>query len=405
MIRRRTTTAALAALFSVAMMFGASLSASATTPSLPSTTTWTTSGLNEMVTHTGRISVSTDGAGFLTSGTIQVNKPATTSTVRAAYLTSSVFIDPSLPTNTVKIPGVTLAGTAVSFTHNASITGAGFTCSGQGDPCSFQNYFADVTGIVKPVVDAVSSAGVIDLALAEGLHDSDNEGESLVVIFDNVSGPTSSVTILFGTTNTLGDSFTFGFPAITNPNTQVPTLSLGISHGYQTAQMMGQQSDLKIATSSNSTLRTVSLTAGGYDDSVFPDALFTVGGVGDTSALPASGALEDELYDLSSFLAVGDTSLTINTKNATGDDNLFLAVLYFEGVTISGVSPGASVQTTPSSPSGLGTGNGGGVNASTQLANTGAKSQLPIALIGLMFLFAGISVYSGSFALKRSQKS
>lgn len=43
----------------------------------------------------------------------------------------------------------------------------------------------------------------------------------------------------------------------------------------------------------------------------------------------------------------------------------------------------------------------GGSASDAALANTGNKSQLPIALIGLMFLFAGISVYSGSIALKR----
>lgn len=43
----------------------------------------------------------------------------------------------------------------------------------------------------------------------------------------------------------------------------------------------------------------------------------------------------------------------------------------------------------------------GGSASDTALANTGNKSQLPIALIGLMFLFAGISVYSGSIVVKR----
>lgn len=39
----------------------------------------------------------------------------------------------------------------------------------------------------------------------------------------------------------------------------------------------------------------------------------------------------DEFYDLRPFLALGDTSFTIFTSNATNDDNIFFMGLYLTG--------------------------------------------------------------------------
>lgn len=308
-------------ILSIGLVFSMSGTALATSPSLPSTTSWTNAGLQEMVRFAGPISVSVDGAGFSTSGTLQVSKPAN-STVIAAYLTSAVT------SSSTTAPGVTLNGSAVTFSHLATVTSG----------TRFANHFADVTSIVKSTIDTASS-GLVDIAVSESTGASTNEGQSLIVVFDDPAKPASSVIIMFGASKSAGDSFSFSFPAITDLSAQIPTLSLGIGYSYQSSGSRTQQSDVKISTSTNTSLQTISLTAGSFDDgSGANGALLTVGGVGDSPALPGLTATsdDDELYGLGSFLSLGDTTLSVNTRNASGDDNLFLSVLYFEGVSVAG---------------------------------------------------------------------
>ncbi len=340
----------LTALATAAIVFCFPIAAFATPPALPSTTSWTNAGLQEMVRFSGPLSVSIDGAGFSQTGSIQVDKPAN-STVIAAYLTSA------LTTSSTTMPAVTLEGSNVTFTHMAS----------QSSGSSFVNHFADVTSIVKPIIDN-AAAGISTLSLTESAVDTGiNDGEELVVIFDDPAKPASSVILMFGASRTSGDSFAFNFPAITDLNAQIPTLSVGIGFSYQSAGNRSQQSDIKLSTTSVPSLQAISLTAGGQDDGAGANgALITVGGIGDSTALPGLSANDDddELYGLSSFLSVGDTNLTLNTRNASGNDNLFQAVLYFEGVTVAGATavgsapvvfvgnpPVNSPQVSPASPS------------------------------------------------------
>ncbi len=307
---------------SLCLVLSTSGAAFATSPSLPSTTSWSNAGLQEMVRFAGPISVSIDGAGFASSGTLQVDKPAN-STVIAAYLTSSIY------GSTTAVPDVTLNGSAVAFSHRAS---------GDIGSIDFINHFSDVTAIVKPTIDT-ASAGIHNIGVTEGANSGSIDGQSLIVVFDNPAKPASSVIVMFGASKTTGDSFSFTFPAITDLSAQIPTLSLGIGFSYQSSADRGQQSDVKLSTSTNTSLQTISLTAGSFDDGAAANgALLTVGGVGDSPALPSltANADDDELYGLGSFLSLGDTSLDINTRNASGDDNLFLSVLYFEGVTVAG---------------------------------------------------------------------
>lgn len=79
----------------------------------------------------------------------------------------------------------------------------------------------------------------------------------------------------------------------------------------------------------------------------------------------------------SSTTATGPTTFTI-----TGTDGSSSAI--------------ATVNLTVTAPGGSG-GSGG---SNSGLANTGSETTLPVALLGLMFLFAGISVYSGSIVAK-----
>ena len=363
-------------------------------PSLPATTTWTNAGLQEMVRMSGPISVSIDGAGFLSqTGTIDVDKPAG-ATVIAAYLVSSVWGNLDAP------PVVKLGGSIVSFTHLAK-DDAGYT---------FRNHFANVTTIVKPIIDAAPT-GITQLTLDEGITDSPTagtpgtsrvDGESLIVIFDDPAKPVSTVMIMFGFSNSTGDSFTFNFDPLINLSMQKPVLSLGISFSNQSADR-AQHSEITVTTSSNVSTQTVSVTAGDCDDGLacLTGSLITVGGIGDSLDLPAnSSADDDELYGLTSFLATGDTSLTVNTRNPTDNDNLFQSVLYFEGVAVTGapsVGSAPQVVVTPAPPSNNPAQNTPTVaeqgSSSSSLAATGGGNTLP------KFALAGGAVLLGILGL------
>ncbi len=370
-------------------------------PPLPATTTWTNAGLQEMVRMSGPISVSIDGAGFgnrtgteTRTGTIDVDKPAG-ATVIAAYLVSTVASSTDTP------PPLTLEGTSVSFTHLAKDT-VGY---------EFRNHFADVTLIVKPVIDN-AGAGITQLTLDEGITNQSTtpwtpgsslvDGESLVVIFDDPAKPVSTVVFMFGASNSAGESSTFNFDPLINLSSQKPVLSIGISFSNQSLNR-NQHSEIRVNTSSNSSLQIVSLTAGDCDDGAVCESgsLITVGGIEDSLDLPASSSADDdELYGLTSFLASGDTSLTVNTKNPTVDDNLFQAVLYFEGVAVTGaptVGSTPQVLVTPATPSNTPTQNTPTVAAqgdtSSSLAATGGGYTLPV------FMMAGGAALLGVLGL------
>ena len=333
-------------------------------PALPATTSWTDAGLQEMVRLTGPISVSISGAGFNGQGAISVVKPAG-STVIAAYLSTANHRGiGTVPT------GVELNGSVVTYTHKAFTNNPGDT------RYKFTNHFADVTALVKTTIDAGPS-GILSLTLNEtgtSPSSSNIDGSSLVVVFDDPSKPVSSVVLMFGTsgsTPSAFDSFTVSFPAIQNVANERATLSLGISHSSQLwipanpAFSRAQRTIVEFSTSSNVNPRTASLSAGGRDDGADAQgALLTVGGIGDSRGLPNLNATlpnateadfndsaDDELYGLDSFLAVGDTSLTVRTQNSPGfDDNLFQAVLYFEGVGLTGATTVGSTPTVSNVP-------------------------------------------------------
>lgn len=114
-----------------------------------------------------------------------------------------------------------------------------------------------------------------------------------------------------------------------------------------------------------------------------------------SSALTASGFTGTVTYSISPSLPSGFTFNT-STGVITGSSGSAFGPSSF---TITGTDGSttavATVTLTVTAPGG----NGGG--SSSELANTGNKSQLPVALIGLMFLFSGIAVYSGSVVIQR----
>jgi len=193
---------------------------------------------------TGLVALSVDALGTLGStGTIQVDKPAG-GTVRAAFLAaaSTGFTGYDIP-----IGLITINGTGVTWGSNIA------------NSIASRNYFADVTAIVAPIVDA-AGAGIVNLTIGEGGSSSLIDGTILAVVFDV---PTLTrdftVVIFFGAQNIAGDSFAIGLadPAQPLDPDYVLDLSLGISYGFQGT---GQSSLIDV----NGTRMTSS--AGGQDD-------------------------------------------------------------------------------------------------------------------------------------------
>lgn len=356
-------------------------------PALPTTTTWVDSGQQEMVRLSGQFSVSINA--FANDvGNMGVYKPTGSTTVIAAYLTTATTAFGGAS------PSVDLNGTRVTFSHSATETTSDCDAGAPVVSCGFKNYFADVTNIVKPTLDAAQTANV-NLFVVE--NDSQIQGEELVVIYENSTQALSSVMIFFGTAAASGDTFTANFPALTDLSSQIVSAGVGIGFSNSNGSPWTQHSEISIATSLNSTPQLISETAGGFDDGVLSNSkLLTVGGTRyDSRGLPGTGVSktnDDEYYGLNSFLGVGDTSISFTTINPTRDDNLFQTVLLFEGVSISGASLVGSAAQTAQSPS---SGNAQATAATeAALAKTGVDTQTSLITLsaGIMLLLLGAAL-------------
>jgi hypothetical protein len=336
-VRGRRSRTIGSALVTMALIGGTSVAAASAqaSPGTPGTAAdasaspAATGGINPVVTETGKITVSTDGLGTnnASGGSIQVQKPAG-ATVRGAYLgaASTGFSQRTLVNGDVK-----LAGSAVSF--STVIPNGIFSSNG----------FANVTSIVKPVVDA-APAGIVNLHVDE-VATFGIDGEALAVIFNDPSQAVSNtVALLFGAQQTTGDTFAIGFANPINksdPNLKL-NMALGISFGFQPS---GQFSQIDV----NGQRLTTS--AGGQDDcptaeSCINGALLTMGGIGDSNANPpnptatditcgppAAPRCDDELYNLLPFVQTGDTSIDVATVNPSNDDNIFFGAFTLNSTT------------------------------------------------------------------------
>jgi hypothetical protein len=272
----------------------------------------------EPTTFYGHGGFSTDGVGPADGGSLSADVPSG-STVRRAYLYGSYQGFPSgqsdltLAQRTVSFGGSPVVLAQISKTDTATDT--------------FYTGRADVTATVAA---AVGSGGSITNFAASGptgrLH-----GLALAVIYENPSSPLVSVALLDGFAAQTGDTASLAFTAPLDKTVTGfhATLALGIGWSAQSGNgnhiCQGPQASTVAVNGSRLTS-----CAGGADDS--PGSLITVGGVGDSTANPAdpfttSTGTDDELYDLSSFTTQGDSTLTIDTANASLNDNVFMAVV------------------------------------------------------------------------------
>ncbi len=269
--------------------------------------------LSTFQTFVGGYDVSTSGWGSTSqSGNISTGPIAAGATVVAAYLYTSSFGGSAAV-------GGTLNGTAVNYSTALGIN-VGI----------LQAFRADVTSIVKPVIDG-GSGGVYTFSITEtsGVQD----GEALVIVL-NTGGPTRTIAILDGFSASTGDTATLNFASALDPTAAGFTaeMRLGIGFSFDGTNCSGGSQTSQVTV--NSTV--ITNNAGCNDDSV--DAtpnngnLITVGGDTDPfSALLPTIPNDHERYNLIPQIALGDTAIKIDTLNPSNDDNIFLAVFKVSG--------------------------------------------------------------------------
>jgi hypothetical protein len=207
--------------------------------------------------------------------------------------------------------------------------------------CYLPSTRADVTAQVAEAVGSggavtsfkVGRSGVTEQEELEG--STALQGVALVVIYENPSSPLESVAILDGAADSAGDVAKLDFvaPLDTGAPGFAAQMAIGDGYSYQnggsTHACGPAPQDSIIEVDSK---RLTSCAGGSDDGEVYPEHLITVGGIGDSLEDPSNPFTttegeEDELYTLTPFLENGETELTIETKNPSGDDDLFLAVI------------------------------------------------------------------------------
>ncbi|MBB6575973.1 5-hydroxyisourate hydrolase-like protein (transthyretin family) [Comamonas odontotermitis] len=269
---------------------------------------------------TGKLGLSVDGCGTSADEcNIRVNKPSATSTVKIAFLM------------TAGSPGATLADNSISLAGQP----IAWTESVLSNVIGISNYRADVTSVVKPIIDA-AAVGLSNIVVNESVATSFRvDGSVLVVVFDDPSQTKdSSVLLNFGAQSSAGDTFNVTLASPIDPTVPGAQLDmgLGISFGYQ-ENSTNQNSMVQING------QTLTSSAGGDDDGEHANgALLTVGGIGDSNdnpadplALATNARSDDELYSLLPFLTSSTTAISTYTVNASSDDNIFFA--YFQSST------------------------------------------------------------------------
>lgn len=275
--------------------------------------------LTSFQTFVGSYGVSTDGWGSTTqAGVISASVPVG-ATVTAAYLYTSTSGNPTLSG-----VGGSLAGNGVSYSSSLG-TIPSPAC------CSLTAARADVTSIVKPLVDG-GAGGTYNFNITETSGSQD--GSALVVVYQLASLATSTVGILDGFSLVTGDATAINFATPLNPAAPgfMAEMRLGIGFSFDGTNCTGSGQTSTVAV--NGTL--ITSNAGCNDDSADPTPgngnLITVGGFDDVfSALNPAVAADGERYNLVPYITAGDTSINIRTTNASRDDNIFLAVFQVSG--------------------------------------------------------------------------
>ncbi len=254
----------------------------------------------------GNVAMSSDGFGSSSdSGTISASVDAG-STVLAAFLYTTTQGSESTPT-------VLLNGTVVSFGPEVVNT----------SQAQLGMHRADVTSIVKSIIES-GSGGIYDFSIEETVGGAYVDGSGLVIVYENSALPLASVGLLDGFSDVTGDSTSINFANPLDPTDPGFFAEMILGIGFSCCDQASQ-------VSINGELLTEN--AGNFDDGERADgALITFGSFNDPFSPRLPGYEEDtERYNLIDFISTGDTSITVNTLNPSGDDNIFFAGFYVAG--------------------------------------------------------------------------
>ena len=257
----------------------------------------------------GKYALSTDGFGSTSeSGVISASVPAG-STIVAAYLYSAT-------NNTNNVPAVSLDGNLVAF---------GPAVSNATACCNLKSYRADVTSLVASVING-GSGGIYDFNVLEGgAPTSSIDGEALVVVYSNPVLPEATVGLLDGFASVIGDTTNINFANPLNPADPgfFAELSLGVSFSCCNQRSTVEVNDVVLTEN-----------AGNNDDGaqLANGSLISVGGFDDVLSTGLDTYENDsERYNLAGYVVAGDTTIKVDTVNASQDDNIFFAGFYVSG--------------------------------------------------------------------------
>jgi hypothetical protein len=180
-----------------------------------------------------------------------------------------------------------------------------------------------VTSLITSLT-AGAAVNSFSWAVSEGRLNDRIDGEVLAIAYSLPSLPNATVAFLDGGQRTGGENTSISFVnPLGDPTVAGYAAAFGIASSFSCCD---QASTIRV----NGTVLTTQAgnSNDGNNTAGFDGSLITVGGIGDNPANNvANYEDDDELYDLRPFLAAGQTSLSIQTSNATNDDNIFFAHL------------------------------------------------------------------------------
>ncbi len=288
------------------------------------------SGIQVFKIFEGHYGLSTDGYGGKDNedGNISAYIPSG-STVVAAYLYAAGVGSGG------QVYNVEFDGTLVEYNETTDIW------SGEG----YYTGRKDITSLVNHsiLMGACDDSGLCNFDIKELGY---NDGEALVVVYENSSLPESTIAILDGHAKMSGDTTILNLsePIDKEKEGFFAHMYLGISYSYDLPDDYYQTSKVDV---NGKTLTTV---AGAQDDGYASNGgLITVGSFDDpfTPETNVTGESDHEKYNLTPFLEDGDNEIKVDTYNSSQDDNVFLVIFHISQKTDNVYIDGGPIVTGP----------------------------------------------------------